>query len=111
VIGIPIPEAVLRDRRALPDRRAQFRRRLLAPVSEERRVGRDRRQRGDRREPPTGHLRNALHMLYGLHTRERLSGEAREAVEAATQRLWLALVDVERLLAARAAALRGAPTH
>lgn len=98
-----MPEAVLNDRRAVSDRRGLGRRRAGEPFDPDRRTGADRRRRGERRETPTGHLRNALHVLYGIYSQEALSDEARRAIEAAAQRMWLSLVDVERLLSARAA--------
>ncbi|GBD33121.1 MAG: hypothetical protein KatS3mg081_0200 [Gemmatimonadales bacterium] len=82
----------LPDRRRIFDRRLGERRVMALPVSQDRRSGTDRRRLGDRRESPTGHLRNALQVVHAL-----AEMGADVPLEQSLQRLRLALADIERL--------------
>jgi hypothetical protein len=81
------------DRRTLFDRRIGERRVTTIPVTRERRTGRDRRQVGDRRESPGGHLRNALQVVAALVE----TGAVDIPLDQTLRRLRLALAEIERL--------------
>ena len=66
-------------------------------VPEDRRTGSDRRQYSDRREGATGHVRNALQILQAVHAELIPASEVPSVIQAAMERLWLALVEIDRL--------------
>lgn len=83
----------LTDRRRTFDRRLGERRSRTVAVSQDRRNGGDRRRLGNRRESPAGHLRNALQVIQCLAE----TGAGDIPLQQTLQRLYLALVEVERL--------------
>ena len=54
------------------------------------------RRRLDRRESPSGHLRNAVQVLLSLSTHPHLDDDAFELIVGATRRIMLALWELER---------------
>ncbi len=101
VVGPVPPERVAGERRLSLERRIAPRRRQVTPVAVDYRSGRDRRQRVERRESASGHIRNVLQALYALLAPGRLDDEAGRTLTGAVERLWVALAEIERLTAAR----------
>jgi len=91
------------NRRLRPERRIGDRRCRIVPVDLDRRAGPERRRSADRREGAPGHIRNALQVLSALSSGDLAPADRERAVEAAINRLWLALLEVERLIQGRRA--------
>lgn len=81
------------DRRLTFDRRLGERRVRALPPPVERRGGGDRRQLGNRRESPSGHIRNALQVVLSLVE----TGAVELSLEHTLRRLHLALGEIERM--------------
>jgi hypothetical protein len=92
---------VAQERRRESDRRVGDRRVDAQTVAAERRAGFDRRSHPDRREGATGHIRNTLQILQAIHGSLLPEAEVPGIIEAAMERLWLALVEIDRLEASR----------
>ncbi len=110
VANVPISR-LWADRRAGADRRAIPRREVLARVEQEKRARVDRRRGPERRstldrrgrlrrpkgtESPSEHLRNALQLLSQPTLTDGLSPDPRADLDAALERLRLALHLLER---------------
>jgi hypothetical protein len=86
------------QRRGPVDRRLGERRLEQVPVDSDRRAGRERRRPTDRRESPSGHLRNAIQILAALADRIPQGDQTSAAlIQAALERLHQALDEVDRL--------------
>lgn len=54
------------------------------------------RRRFERRETPSGHLRNAVQVLLSLSAHPRMDDDTFELIVGATRRIMLALWEIER---------------
>ena len=81
-----------------PERRIGDRRRRILPVDLDRRAGLERRRSAERREGASGHIRNALQVLTAITSGDLAPADRERAVQAAANRLWLALLEVERIV-------------
>jgi hypothetical protein len=90
------------DRRVHFDRRVGERRARQSDVSEDRRHGRDRRNRLPRRETAEGHIRNAIQLLSGLGTDETLGQDVKDILGRVVWRLQSALSETRFLQHSRA---------
>lgn len=94
------PPGLADERRASVERRLGERRQQAQHVPRERRTSGDRRRPPSRRETADGHLRHAIQLTRGALADPEIPNSARDDLERATRRMWLALREVERLVAA-----------
>lgn len=94
------PFPIARERRQSLERRVGERRRLHLAVPVERRRGPDRRRSMERRESAAGHVRQAIQMLEHMLALQAAGKEIEECARDVTRRLWLALGEIDRLVAA-----------
>lgn len=88
------------ERRVSIERRLGERRYEIRRVPRERRDGASRRRPFDRRESASGHIRNAIQALEGVGVAVESDRDHASALRTAIERLWLALREVDRLVAA-----------